>query len=144
MKSIFDKYLPYLPLITFAMLAMQLLTTWVFVRFVHYESQYRTLPIDSYSVEVITLDDYAKLQDSSLEVVELSNGTKIMDRQPVWYRTILPNYKKVDDHYVHVTTLGTAHYYFRWVTDALPLASLAVFGLFCTYLNLRRRTAKDI
>ena len=144
MKSFFDKYLPYLPPVTFGLIAMQLLISWVFVRFVHYESQYRTLPLDTYIVEVITLDDYAKLQDRSLEEVELSNGTKIMDRQPVWYRTILPNYKKVDDHYVSVTTLGTSHYYFRWVTDFLPLALLAIFGLFCTYLLWRRQAAKGI
>lgn len=144
MKSFFDKYLPYLPPVTFGLIAMQLLISWVFVRFVHYESQYRTLPLDTYIVEVITLDDYAKLQDRSLEEVELSNGTKIMDRQPVWYRTILPNYKKVDDHYVLVTTLGTSHYYFRWVTDFLPLALLAVTGLFCTYLLWRRQAAKGI
>jgi hypothetical protein len=144
MKSIFEKYLPNLPHTIFIMLAIQLLITWFFVRFVHYESQYRTLPIDSYNVEVITLDDYAKLQDPSLEIIELSNGTKIMDRQPGFYKNTLPNYKKVDDHYVHVTTLGTAHYYFRWVTDAWPLALWVVFGLICTHLDLRRRTAKDI
>jgi hypothetical protein len=144
MISIFEKNLPFMPFGIFMMMAVQLLITWVFVRFVHYESQNHTLPIDSYSVEVITLDDYAKLQDPSLEVVELSNGTKIMDRQPAWYRIILPNYNKVGDHYVHVTTLGTAHYYFRWVTDALPLVFLTVFGLFCTRMDLRRRTAENI
>jgi len=85
MKSIVDKYLPSLPFSIFLMMAAQLLATWVFVRFVHYESQYQTLPVDSYSVEVIMLDDYVKLQDPSLKEVELSNGTRIMGRRPVFF-----------------------------------------------------------
>jgi len=143
MNAIFDKYLRFLPLITFVMIAFQLLFTWIFVRFVHYDAQYRTLPIDSYEAEVITLDDYAKLQDPSLKEVELSNGTRILDRQPAWYRIVLPNYKKVDDHYVHVTTLGTAHYYRRWITDASPLVFLTACGLLFAQLDLRRRTARN-
>lgn len=141
MKSVLTRLLPHLPFITFAVLATHLFATWIFVRFVHYDSQYRTLPIDSYSIEVIDVDDYAKLQDPSREEIKLSNGTTISDRQPAWFGTILPNYKRVGEHYVHVTTLGTAHYYSRWIIDTLPLATMVAFGLVCSYLDLRRRSA---
>ena len=144
MKSFFDNYLPLLPTAMFGLIAMQVLTSWIFIRFVHYEAQHRVLPRDTYNVEVITLDDYAKLQDHSLENVELSNGTVVTDIQPAFYRTVLPNYKKIEDHYVLVTTLGTSHFYFRWLTDYIPLALFALFGLFCSVLLSRRQTAKDI
>ena len=140
MLSRLQNYLPILPFMAFLLMALQLLTTWVFVRFVHYESQYSTLPAESYRVDLITSEDYAKLQDRSLEIVELSNGTKIADRQPIWFERVLPNYKKVDDLYVHVTTVGTAHYYNRWLADILPLAFLTVCGLFLTWPNFWRRS----
>ncbi len=131
-----------LSFITFAMMAIQVLVTWCFVGFVHYDSQYRTLPKHSYLAELITAADYAKLQDRSLQEVELSDGTRIVDRQPVWYEVVLPNYKKVGDHYVRVTTVGTAHYYRRWIENTLPLMLLAVWGVFITQWNLRREYAK--
>ena len=65
-----------------------------------------------------------------------------MDRQPIWYRRVLPNYKKVGDHYIHVTTLGTAHYYRRWIEDTVPLMFWTICGLFVTQWDLRRRLAK--
>ena len=123
-----------------------LLQTWVYVRFVHYESQYRVLPVESYQAELITAGDYAKLQDRSLNEVELSNGIKLSDRQPVWFEVILPNYKKVDEHgehYVLVTTLGTAHYYYRWISDAFPLMMFIGIGLFFSYWDLRQRGLAD-
>jgi len=143
MKSFFAKALPNLPLLTFFMMAFWLLSTWVFVRLVHYEAQIRILPADAYQVELITTADYTRLQDPSLKEVELSNGTTLLDRQPVWYERALPNYKPVGDHYVLVTTLGTAHYYYRWITDALPLMMLTAFGLFVTYWDLRRRASAN-
>jgi hypothetical protein len=142
MKAIIERYLPILPFITFAMMAIQVLVTWGFVGWVHYDSQYRTLPKDSYLAELVTAEDYAKLQTHSLQVVKLSNGSTITDRQPVWYETVLPNYRKVGDHYVLVTTVGTAHYYPRWIEDTFPLMLLTVWGLFITQWDLRRRYAK--
>lgn len=142
MKAIIERYLPILPFITFAMMAIQVLVTWGFVGWVHYDSQYRTLPKDSYLAELVTAEDYAKLQTHSFQEVKLSNGSTITDRQPVWYETVLPNYRKVGDHYVLVTTVGTAHYYPRWIEDTFPLTLLTVWGLFITQWDLRRRYAK--
>ncbi len=142
MKAVIERHLPLLSFITCAMMVIQLLVTWCFVGFVHYDSQYRTLPKHSYLAELITAEDYAKLQDRSLQEVELSNGTRIVDRQPIWYEVVLPNYKQVGDHYVHVTTVGTAHYCRRWIEDTLPLMLLAVSGAFLTQWNLRRQYAK--
>jgi hypothetical protein len=142
MKAIIARYLPILPFITFAMMAIQVLVTWDFVGWVHYDSQYRTLPKDSYLAELVTAEDYAKLQTHSLQEVKLSNGSTITDRQPVWYETVLPNYKKVGDHYLLVTMVGTAHYYPRWIEDTFPLMLLTVWGLFITQWDLRRRYAK--
>ena len=142
MKAIIARYLPILPFITFAMMAIQVLVTWGFVGWVHYDSQYRTLPKDSYLAELVTAEDYAKLQTHSFQEVKLSNGSTITDRQPVWYETVLPNYRKVGDHYVLVTTVGTAHYYPRWIEDTFPLMLLTVWGLFITQWDLRRRYAK--
>ena len=142
MKANIERYLPILPFLTFVVMAVQMLVTWGFVRLVHYDCQYRTLPKDSYRAELVTAEDYAKLQDRSLQEVELSDGSTITDRQPMWYEVELPNYKKVGDHYLLVTTVGTAHYYLRWIQDTLPLMLLAVWGLFITGWDLRRRHAK--
>jgi hypothetical protein len=142
MKAIIGRYLPILPFITFAMMAIQVLVTWGFVGWVHYDSQYRTLPKNSYLAELVTAEDYAKLHTHSLQEVKLSNGSTITDRQPVWYETVLPNYRKVGDHYLLVTTVGTAHYYPRWIEDTFPLMLLTVWGLFITQWDLRRRYAK--
>ncbi|MHB0958200.1 MAG: hypothetical protein ACYC0X_12025 [Pirellulaceae bacterium] len=142
MRAIIEKYSPILPFLTFAMIAGQLFITWGLVGWIHYNSQNRTLPKDSYRVELVTAADYAKLQDPSLQEVKLSNGTTICDRQPVWYETILPNYKRVDDRYVLITTVGTAHYYPRWMQDSLPLMLLAVVGILVAGWDLRRRYTK--
>jgi hypothetical protein len=142
MKALIDRYLPILPFLTFVAMACQVFITWGFVGWVHYDSQYRTLSKDSYLAEVVTAEDYAKLQDHSLQEVKLSNGSTITDRQPVWYETVLPNYKEVGNHYLLVTTVGTAHYYLRWIQDAFPLMLLAVWGLFIAGWDLRRRCEK--
>lgn len=135
----YQKYSRVLPFVAFSMMAMYLLNSWIFVRFVHYHSQHSILPVESYKAEIITAEDYAKLQDPTLDVVELSDGTKIMDRQPKWYEVVLPNYKKVGDSYVRVSTLGTAHYYHRWLGHALPMMMLTAGGLFITWWELRKR-----
>ena len=144
MKAIFEKHMPTLLFVLFVLMAMQVLQTWIFVGFVHYDSQYRILPKESYLAEVITAEDYAKLQDRSLEEVTLSNGTTIMDRQLIWYERVLPNYKKVGDHYVLVTTVGTAHYCRLWIYRSIPLMGLAVGGMLLTFWNLRRQHAAGL
>jgi len=142
MKPIIERYLPVLPFITFVMMTIQVLTLWFFVGWVHYDCQNSVLPKNSYRANLITAEDYAKLQDRSLDKVKLSDGSSVAGRQPVYYETVLPNYKKVGDHYLLVTTVGTAHYYRRWITDTIPLLLLAVCGIFITQWNLRRQYAK--
>ncbi len=142
MKKLFERYLPILPFITFILLAIQVLVTWCFVGLVHYDSQNRILPKETYRAELVTAEDYAKLQDRSLQEVKLSNGSRVLDRQPVWYKRALPNYKKVGDHYLLVRTVGTAHYYRRWIEDTVPLMLLIAWGVFITRWDLRRRFAK--
>lgn len=146
MKAYLQRALPnltFIIFIIFVMMALQLFWSWMFVRFVHYHSQIQTLPAGSYSIELITAEDYAKLNDPSLETVTLSNGTTISDRQSSWYKVILPNYKPVGDQYALVTTRGTAHYYRRWIIDAMPLMMLTAFGLLVTIWELRRRHAAE-
>lgn len=132
MKLRLERYLPSSPMIIFAMIFFQVVASWVFVGWFHYKSQYRTLTSDAYMAEIISEADYALLQNPNLNSVTLSNGTTVTDRQPVWYKTILPNYKKVGDQYVLVTTVGTAHYYNRWMQDALPILFWSIAGLFCS------------
>ena len=142
MKPIIERYLPVFPFILFLMMTIQVLTSWFFVGWVHYDSQNRVLPKDSYRANVITAEDYAKLQDRSVDLVKLSDGSSVGGRQPVYYEAVLPNYKKVGDCYLLVTTVGTAHYYRQWITDTIPLLLLAVLGAFITQRNLRRLTAE--
>jgi hypothetical protein len=142
MKPIIERYLPVFPFIIFLIMAIQVLTSWSFVGWVHYDSQNSVLPQDSYRANLITAEDYAKLQDRSVYRVNLSNGSSIMDRQPVYYETILPNYKKVGDHYLLVRTVGTAHYCRLWIYETTPLLLLAVWGLFITGRAVRRLNAE--
>lgn len=142
MKAYLQRTLPdptFMIFIIFVILASWLFASWIFIRFLHYHSQNKVLPAGSYSIELITAEDYAKLNDPSLETVTLSNGTTISDRQSTWYKVILPNYKPVGDQYALVTTLGTAHYYRRWITDAMPLMMWTAFGLLVTIWELRRQ-----
>ena len=144
MNRIF-KNLPFLMLVVFIMLAWQIVICWVFVRFVHYEGQYRSLEPHTYQVEVISPQEFALLSDPSTESVTLSDGSQITDRQPSFYKHVLPNYKKVGDRYILVTTLGTSHYYYRWVTDMMPFAMIVAFGLVLAFVNCRKQmpNAKD-
>ncbi len=143
MKKLFETYLPILPLVVLCLIVIQFSTMWTFAGWFHYESQYSILPKESYLAELVTAEDYAKLQNRSLQEVKLSNGSIIYDRQPVWYERVLPNYKKVgDNHYICVTTVGTAHIFGRLFRDTLPLMLWALFGVFVSQWDLRRRFAK--
>ena len=117
----------------------QLLISWAFVRLVHYKAQHRYLPKGSFTVEVITEDDYKLLSDRTLDEVKLSNGTTVSDRQPVFYEVALPNYVRSGDHYVSVTSLGTASYYYLWLKDFLPLLLLSCIALVMAFREQRRQ-----
>jgi hypothetical protein len=84
--------------------------SWVFMRFLHDDSQYRSLAPEYYDVQVVTADDYRLLADPANREVKLSDGSTVIKAEP-WDRIVLPNYKETRDgqHYVLVTTKGTAH-----------------------------------
>ena len=138
------KNLPVAVFMVLVMLAMQIVVGWVFVRFVHYEAQYRSLEPHTYEIKSIASEDFALLSDPSTESVTLSDGSKFMDRQPAFYEHVLPNYKKVGDRYILVTTLGTSHYYFRWVTDMMPFATLLTVALVFSYMNCRQQMPANV
>jgi len=138
MNRIF-KNLPFLMFVVFVILAWQIVICWTFVRFVHYEAQSRSLEPHTYQVKNISSQDFALLSSSSTKSVTLSDGSKILDRQPSFYKHVLPNYKKVGDRYILVTTLGTSHYYYRWVTDMMPFAMIVAFGLVVAFINCRQQ-----
>ena len=140
MRQSFLKNLPRSVWSVFLLLVILQVVNFVVVRFVHYTSQYRNLEPHTYQVQVITPEDYAKLGDKSLESVSLSDGSTISDRQPVFYERSLPNYKRVNDHYVLVTTIGTSHYFFRWFSDMFPIMFFTVIGLVLATLHLRHQT----
>ena len=144
MRQPFSKNLPKWVWATFVLLTFLQLSNFVVVRFLHYTSQYRNLEPHTYQVQVITPEDYAKLGDKSLESVSLSDGSTITDRQPAFYELSLPNYKRVNDHYVLVTTIGTSHYFYRWFSDMFPIMLCTVVGLVLATFHLRHQMVADL
>lgn len=120
-------------------LCTQFLVSWVFVRVVHYKAQYRNLPKGSFTVEVITENDYQLLSDRTLNEVELSNGTRVGGRTQAFYDSTLPNYVRSGDRYVLVTSLGTSSYYDSWLKDFMPLFLLSCIALAFTFREQRRQ-----
>ncbi len=125
----------------FVMLFMHLIVSWIFVRFVHYEAQYRLLPPSSYNIEIISEQDYTLLGDKKLNKVKLSNGTQVYDRSQAFYDNTMPNYKPLGDQYVLVTTIGTRHIYRQWLDDKIPFVLFTTVGLVLATRNLRKQQA---
>ena len=134
-----SKRMPLVIWVLFVWLTFQLISSWVFVRFVHYKAQYRILEPETYLVQLITPDDYALLQDQTKESVTLSDGSTYSDRQSSFYRYVIGNYKRVGDHYFLVKTVGTSHYYHRWISDMVPLMIPTVLGLIAATIHRRRQ-----
>ena len=103
----------------------------VFMRFVHYDSQYRLLNPEHYNVDVITQEDYQQLANPENRSVELTNG-RTLKKSDMWDSHVLPKYKPVDEdsRYVLVTLRGTAPFMQQWYSDVLPIAAVCVIGLF--------------
>ena len=103
----------------------------VFMRFLHYDSQYRVLNPAHYNVDVITQDDYQKLTDSEDQSVSLSNGKIVSGRTEAWYSDVLPKYKPVNDSssYVLVTVRGTAPFIHHWYSGVLPILIVCLLAL---------------
>ena len=132
-----------LPLMIWGMVLMlfiQILVSWIFVRFVHYDAQNRVLPPSSYRISIISDEDFARLGDKTLDTVELSDGTKFSDRQQSFYDSTLPNYKPLDGgQHVLVTTIGTRHFYRYWCGEMFPFMFFIAVTLVLATRNLRNQ-----
>ena len=106
----------------------------IFMRFVHYDSQYRLLKPEHYNAEVITQEDYKQLSNPENRSVKLSSGT-VLKKAEIWDSHVLPNFKSVnnDSQYVLVTLRGTAPFMPQWYSGVMPIVIgsvvLALFGL---------------
>lgn len=109
---------------------MLIIINFVFVRFVHYQSQYHYLDPQHYKVKVVTSEDYQNLSNPENRSVKLSNGTTITKAES-WNSRVLPKYKSTDDGslYVLVTVKGTAPFVRRWLSDMLPIFAILLFAL---------------
>ena len=124
------RLLAFAPTAFFFAAIMQFVIQLAFMRFLLYHQQYQILPADSYTCRIYTADDYRKLTDPSMDTVVVSDGTQLSGRSQTWYDIVLPQIKRVDDnHYVEVTTLGTAHYFRNWLTATMPMVILCLIGL---------------
>ncbi len=113
----------------------------VFLRFVHYDSQYRLLNPEHYNVEVITEEDHNKLSNPENRTVTLSNGTTLT-KGDVWDSRVLKNYKSVNNgsQYVLVTVRGTAPFMDKWYGSITPIFTLCIIGLFW---GLKRKRVEE-
>jgi hypothetical protein len=120
---------------------MWLVISTVFMRFVHYDSQYRSLNPEHYNVKVITAEDHKQLSNPENRTVTLSNGTK-STKSETWYSHILPKYKSVNDdsQYVLVTLRGTAPFMHIWYGGITSTVTVCIVGLFW---GLRRKRVKE-
>jgi hypothetical protein len=135
----FRELLMFAPTVFLLMAVLQFCTQWAFMRFLLYHQQYQILPADSYNCKIYTAEDYRKLTDRSLDTVFLSDGSQITARAQAWYDIVLPQIKQLDDdHYVQVTTLGTAHYLRNWLNATMPMAMLCILGLAASVYSIRR------
>jgi len=105
----------------------------VFMQFLLYDSQYRSVNPQHYNVRVITQEDYKQLSNPENRSVKLSTGKTVTGRTQAWYSDVLPKYKSVNDgsQYVLVTLRGTAPFMHQWYSGVLPIFVVCVFALFC-------------
>ena len=136
----FREFLLFAPTALLLMAMLQFVTQWALMQFLQYHKQHQTLPADSYNCQIYTREDYRKLTDPNLDTVVLSDGSQVQGRTQAWYDDVLPHIKRVDkDHYVQVTTLGTAHYLHRWLTATMPMAVLCLLGFAASLYSIRCR-----
>ena len=124
-----------------AIAVMWIVSSTVFMRFVHYDSQYRLLNPEHYNVEVITEEDHNKLSNPENRTVTLSNGTTLT-KGDVWDSRVLKNYKSVNNgsQYVLVTVRGTAPFMDKWYGSITPIFTLCIIGLFW---GLKRKRVEE-
>ena len=116
----------------------------VFIHFVHYDSQYRSLNPEHYNVEVVTDEDHKQLSNPENRTVKLSNGGTVTNRSDAFYSHTLPNYKSVNNgsQYVLVTLRGTAPFVSRWYESAVMPIVAAVFAIPLINIIIRKRLKK--
>jgi len=124
-----------------AVVLVSIISRTVFMRFVHYDSQYRLLNPKHYNVQVITEEDHKQLSNPENRTVTLSSGT-VMTKGDRWDPHVLPNYKSVnnDSQYVLVTLRGTAPFMDQWYGDIIPIITICIMGLFW---GLRRKRLQE-
>ncbi len=113
-----------------AFAVMWIIINTVFMRFVHYDAQYRLLNPEHYNVEVITEEDHKQLSNPENRTVTLSSGTK-KTKAGIWDSHVLPNYKSVNNgsQYVLVTIRGIAPFMDKWYSGVLPTFTICIIGL---------------
>lgn len=134
-----------IPLVCFcALTAMWIISNTVFMRFVHYDSQYRLLNPEHYNVEVITEEDHKQLSNPENRTVTLSSGTTLTKAE-IWDSHVLPNYKSVNNgsQYVLVTLRGTAPFMRRWYSGVVTIFIICIIGLFWG-IKQRRQMQKEL
>jgi hypothetical protein len=116
----------------FSMFGLLLFIGWqlVFARYVAWNTDRRTLPPDTYTVDVYTPAEYAQLIDPTVAEVRLAHG-RTLKKGPGWDDAAIAGLKSVDDgsHYVMVRTLGRAHAWPFLLSALLPLAIYAAINL---------------
>ena len=135
-----DKQIHSIHLALIGVCLMMIFTSWIFIRFVHYHSQYRSLNPNDYDVQILTEDDYQKLSDPANKEVTLSDG-KLFSKTDLWYSKVLPNYKAVKENgrYVLVTIKGTAPFVPYWESTAIPLAAILIIALVINFVGFRHK-----
>ncbi|HPA44847.1 MAG TPA: hypothetical protein PK395_03705 [bacterium] len=114
-------------------LIIVLMSMWdvVFMRYVHYHSQNRSLGPDDYEIQIVTADDYRALSDPGQATVRLADGS-VLTKGPAWDTS---SFRPVRDgaEYVKVTTRGTAHFVDYVLPKVLFYIFLGLVGLIATW-----------
>ena len=136
-----DRKIHFIYISVFVICLIMIFTNWIFIRFVHYHSQYRILNPNDYNVEILTEDDYRKLSEPTNQEVTLSDGTTLVDRAEIWYSKVFPKYKavKASSQYVLVTIKGTAPYVQYWEMTIIPLAVILIIALVFNLAGCRHK-----
>jgi len=104
--------------IIYIVLALSCMALWMtavqfcFLRFWHYDKQYRFLHPNHYNANLVTKTDFSQLSDPNVRTIDLSNGSQFIKAdRPEWEKEMTPYYKSIEnsDYLIKVTTKGTAH-----------------------------------
>jgi hypothetical protein len=121
------------------MLLVNVICSWVFVRFIHYHSQYTPVAPDHYVFDLVTKEEFAKMSDPTVTEVALSDGRYFV-KSPGWHGLNMPQYYTASAdgrYYVEVTTKGTAHFAGRWGQDMCLILIPAIPALVLSLWNQR-------